>query len=168
MLLLHFDGLCEDRNPGGLACYGWTLHGLTDRPGGTPDRQEIDTGHGFICRGPSATNNTAEWCALGFGLRYLLDRRHLVADQELRIFGDSQLVVFQLTKKWQCNAPHLLAYRQRCWDILQELGRPWHAQWIPREQNTEADALSNRAYFEQTGKNPPPAGHQRRRRVRRA
>lgn len=164
MLTLHFDGSCEPRNPGGHACYGWILHGLTDRPGGTPDQVELASDHGVICSGPDATNNIAEWCALGKGLRYLRDHAHLAADQELRIFGDSQLVIFQLTKKWQCNAEHLIGYRLRCWELLQEIGRPWHARWIPREQNAQADALTNRAYFEATGKPPPPPGHQRRRR----
>jgi ribonuclease HI len=144
-LTLYFDGACEPRNPGGVATYGWLL---------VDGRRTIQTGWGFARKGRGATNNYAEWCALGFALRWLLDNRDRWEGQ-IEIRGDSQLVINQLTGAWQCRQPSLQRLRLRCLHILQELGIGWRAKWIPRERNTRADALSRRAYEDHTKKPVP-------------
>lgn len=146
-LTLHFDGACEPANPGGIATGGWIV-----REGD----QVVLSGYREFKRGDGATNNLAEWCALGCGLRAILDNHEIASGAVLRIYGDSMLVVNQLTHKWNCNKEHLQKLRQRCEAILQELClASWTAEWIPREQNDEADALSRRAYEEATGKTFP-------------
>jgi len=87
----------------------------------------------------------AEWSALLYGLRAAAALR----PRRLEIRGDSQLVINQLTESWQINAVHLRPYRDRCLELLR--GREWTARWIPREQNTGADALCWRAYREVRG-----------------
>jgi ribonuclease HI len=148
-LVLQFDGACEP-NPGGLATYGWVLeHG--DQSG------VVQTGQGVARRGKAATNNVAEWVALGKGLRWLLD--HDPPCDELLIRGDSQLVIKQLTGEWGCNKEALSKLCDRCLAILGELGRRgvrWSAEWAGREQNAAADALSVRAWEEAAGR-PFPA-----------
>lgn len=145
LLTLHFDGACEPVNPGGVATYGWLL-ATTGEPA-----QCLATGYGVACDGgPLATNNFAEYCALGFGLRWIAD--HKPALDELTIFGDSKLVIEQLNKRWNCNAEHLIKLRDRCFELLKLIDKPWSAQWIGRDFNSEADALSRRAYIESTGK----------------
>ena len=137
-LTLHFDGACEPRNPGGVATYGWVL----------------STGHsgcGVVATGgPTSTNNLAEWSALGFGLRWIADQK--LKPEKLLIFGDSQLVVRQLNHEWACNKEHLQKLRARCEELLKAIDRPWAAEWIPREKNEDADALSRKAYTDHTGK----------------
>lgn len=142
-LVVHFDGACEPVNPGGVATCGWTI-----RCGD----ELLEAGCCEVCRGVNATNNVAEWSALGFALRWLLDHHTDVQPKVIELVGDSQLVVNQLNDSWRCNAPHLQKLRERCKAILEELHVTWTARWIPREQNEEADALSRRAYEEATGK----------------
>lgn len=140
---LWFDGACEPVNPGGIATGGWIIR----------DGEQVYTGHNEVCRGDGATNNVAEWTALGMALRYMLDNSQQFSGSVLTIYGDSQLVIEQLNRRWKCNKIHLQKLRDRCWAILGELALPsWTATWIPREQNTEADALSRKAYEEATGK----------------
>ena len=148
-ITIFFDGACEPKNPGGIATAGWYI---LDEQGA-----DVAQGHQVIKRGDGATNNVAEWCALGLALRWLLDH-HLekCLGKTLTIHGDSQLVCNQLTRSWDCNKPHLQKLRDRCWEILGQLGLThWNAQWVPREQNERADGLSKLAYVECTGKQPP-------------
>lgn len=148
-LTIYFDGACEPINPGGVATAGWYIL----------DKQEIEIAAGYrvVKRGDGATNNVAEWCALGLALRWLLDEyKSNCQGKTLIIHGDSKLVCNQLTRSWNCNTPHLQKLRDRCWEILGQLGfENWRAAWIPREKNEKADALSKRAYVECTGRQPP-------------
>jgi ribonuclease HI len=107
-------------------------------------------------RGEGATNNLAEWTALGLALRWLLDNPEVASGNVLHIQGDSQLVIEQLNGTWNCNKPHLIRLRDRCREIIEQLAVvAWRANWIPRLENQEADALSRRAYEEATGKSVP-------------
>jgi ribonuclease HI len=143
LLVIHFDGACEPRNPGGIATCGWTI-----REGD----KLLASGSQEVRRGDGATNNLAEYAALGLALRWLLDNQQ-GGGCILDIRGDSQLVVYQLMQTWQCNKEHLQKLRARCWALLEEIApASWTAEWIPREQNTEADALSRDAYVAATGK----------------
>ena len=98
-----------------------------------------------------ATNNVAEYAALGFGLRHILDNFGGTAVDTLHIRGDSKLVVEQVARRWKCNKEHLAKLRDRCLELLEQIGCKWDSTWIPREQNTEADALSQSAYVAATG-----------------
>jgi len=131
-LTLYFDGLCEPRNPGGIATFGWLL---LDEQG-----QVIEEGNGVEARGPKATNNVAEWSALERGLRAAAALR----PERLLIHGDSKLVINQLTGSWRMRAAHLRPYLARCLELLR--GIDWTARWVPRGQNAAADALSRAAY----------------------
>lgn len=141
---LWFDGSCEPKNPGGVATCGWLIR--------NPAGEVIASGKREVVRGPEATNNVAEYHALGLALRYMLDNHESFAGAALRIHGDSRLVIEQINGKWNCNKPHLQRLRDRCLAILSELGlSSWEASWIPRAENGEADALSQQAYEEATG-----------------
>lgn len=132
-LTLYFDGACEPRNPGGIAAYGWRL---VDETG-----LQLASDYGEACRGPVATNNVAEWFALTAGLRYLAESGW---QGELDIRGDSQLVINQLIGKYGCNSDKLLPYYNECRQLLSDMD--WQAHWIPRDENQEADSLSNQVY----------------------
>lgn len=133
---IHFDGACEPKNPGGTATFGYVLDWGDGR---------TNEGWGFVCRGEGATNNVAEWAALQAALERLVDMKFRGV---LEIYGDSALVIHQLTRRWRCHASHLAEARDRCLLLLRKVAVSWRAGWIPREQNWIADELSKRAYYE--------------------
>jgi ribonuclease HI len=126
---IYFDGACEPVNPGGVATFGWRLVA----PGG----RLVASDWGEVCRGPGATNNVAEWHALWRALQFLAEQGWR---GRLQIYGDSQLVLNQLTGRWKCHKEYLWRCRDGCLVLL--AGIDWRATWIPREENGEADALS--------------------------
>jgi ribonuclease HI len=126
---VYFDGACAPVNPGGIATFGWCLV--------DPDGRVIAFDAGEVCRGPAATNNIAEWHALLRALRFLADQGW---KGRLQIHGDSQLVVNQLTGHWRCHKESLRRCRAACLELLE--GMDWRADWVPREENGEADALA--------------------------
>ena len=155
-LTLFVDGGCEP-NPGGVASCAWVLyHG----------QERVADSHHIVADGtPSATVNVAEYCALGYALSWLNDQGWRGS---LRVKSDSQLVVNQVLGKWKVKAKHLKPYRKRIWDLMDKLDleridtenegvlygpdgdlnpttSPCVLEWIPREQNKEADALSTHA-----------------------
>ena len=132
-MVLYFDGLCEPRNPGGVAVGAFVL---LDNEGETL----LEGGEVVHDGGPLATNNVAEWCALGFGLKAARE----TVKGKLLIRGDSQLVIRQLNGEWKMKAEHLRPYRARCLALLE--GLDWFAEWVPREENEIADAVGRRIY----------------------
>jgi ribonuclease HI len=90
------------------------------------------------------TNNRAEFEAALDALRavYRTGWRGRVV-----LCGDSQLVVNQVTGLWGCAAPHLVALRDRLRGAFTHFARV-DVEWVPREENTRADALSRKAYEE--------------------
>ena len=83
------------------------------------------------------TNNEAEYTAL-----LLLPKAAKERDiKTLNIYGDSKLVVSQVSKQWKINLPHLRALAQEAWSLME--GMSVTLEWIPREKNKLADALSN-------------------------
>jgi ribonuclease HI len=118
-------------NPGGIATFGWTFIG--------PDGQVLAADQGEVCRGAGATNNIAEWHALLRALRFLAGRGW---QGTLQIHGDSRLVINQLNGRWRCHKESLRRCRDACLELLR--GMDWRADWVPREENGEADALARR------------------------
>ena len=146
-LTIHFDGACEPKNPGGWATYGWIVRDADNAA-------VVKTGHG-VAWGPGheyATNNMAEYAALGWALKFLADTGW---KGELKVYGDSQVVVYQLTGQYDTNAEKLQKIRARIMELLEKVGSPWTAHWIKREENEAADALSRVAYEQATGEKFP-------------
>ena len=83
------------------------------------------------------TNNEAEYTALLLLLKAAKERDI----KTLNIYGDSKLVVSQVSKQWKINLPHLRALAQEAWGLME--GMSVTLEWIPREKNKLADALSN-------------------------
>ena len=96
------------------------------------------------------TNNEAEYMALILLLEEV-ERRGVTA----RIFGDSSLVVNQATGKWKIKEPRLKGLAERAAALLKATGSA--IEWVPREQNSQADRLSNEALDggKGTGDAPP-------------
>ena len=92
------------------------------------------------------TNNEAEY----EGLLLLLGEIRRRDLRNVRIYGDSKLVISQMKGEWKVRQPHL----ELLWREARELakGRDLEFFWVPRERNSRADALSNRALDEPRGK----------------
>ncbi len=84
------------------------------------------------------TNNEAEYLALILLLEEV-ERRGAPAD----IMGDSRLVVNQATGKWKIKEPRLMELAGRAARLLKST--KCTLAWIPREENSAADKLSNEA-----------------------
>lgn len=105
----------------------------------------IDAESGQILREISvpvgiATNNVAEYSALVFGLEAAFD---LDPAAEIVVRMDSKLVVEQMSGRWKIKHPDMLALGIKVQKLI--AGKDVSFNWIPREQNTLADALANRA-----------------------
>jgi ribonuclease HI len=143
-IVILFDGICEPVNPGGTGAWGWVLWIGTKRK---------LTGHGALGAKSTMTNNFAEYCALGFALKQLVELDLEI--NSLTILGDSQLVINQLNETWQMKSERLAPLRAKCLEYLEKLGVDWVARWIPRQINAEADEMSRRGYKDVHGKLPP-------------
>ena len=122
-----FDGATKHANPG-IRGIGALLKG----PAGQYIEIAQEIGHG--------TNNEAEYCAL----MAVLDAAVEAQVQDLVVYGDSQLVIKQVTGEWLINAPGLVPFCKTVQELKVQIPKV-HLIWIPREENGEADALSKRA-----------------------
>ena len=86
-----------------------------------------------------ATNNVAEYRGLIAGLE-LYNEHTPGADLEVRM--DSKLVIEQMSGNWKIKHPDMKPLAMAA-NRLAPVGTTW--TWIPREQNTHADALLNEA-----------------------
>jgi ribonuclease HI len=149
---IEFDGACEPKNPGGVATGGYRI-----LVGDTVVRQCGE----FYCEGAGATNNVAEYTALGRALAAFAASVQFpiqLGVETLQIVGDSQLVVNQIDGSWACNKEHLRKLRNRCRELMAQIteaGIRVSIAWIPREENEAADALSSAAYEKHTGESFP-------------
>ena len=96
-----------------------------------------------------ASNNVAEYRGLIAGLELLHEHTPDADDIEVRM--DSKLVIEQMAGRWKIKHPDMkpLAIRAQ---KLAPFGVVW--TWVPREENTAADAILNAALDEAQGKRP--------------
>jgi ribonuclease HI len=147
---VHFDGACEDVEGRRVAAYGYALEGAGLR--------HEDFGLAVPPGHPRATNNVAEYVGAICALEWLV--RHGYAG-DVRLAGDSQLVVRQMTGAYRVLADHLRPYHER----LLQLARAFHHvdfEWVPREENARADELSKRGVeLGRTTRRPPGSSSSR-------
>ena len=87
-----------------------------------------------------STNNQAEYQALIKGLELLKE----VHADALEIFGNSMLVINQLVGIYECRSEVLIAYYERCIQLLREF-KDFQLEHIPRLHNEEANRLAQHA-----------------------
>ncbi len=137
-LLGWFDGSCTPTNPGGFG--GW---GIVLKNG---HEEVLHQGHGCLGNGPMMSNNVAEYCAVA----NLLEKVGTVACSgwSVMIRGDSNMVIQQLSGAWKAKQGRYMQEYLRAVAALAALENAaiWvEFEWIPREENTEADSLSTMA-----------------------
>lgn len=128
---VFFDGSCGPKNPGGaigagayITVDGAIVHEISHA-------EPPDDGY---------SNNYAEYLALKLAMEWLLENG--MAKENVCFFGDSNLVIQQVTGAWKVKAGR---YKEVAKEVFQLL--PYFSSanfyWIPREENTHADALSD-------------------------
>ena len=122
-----FDGATKATNPGERG-----IGGILKGPAG--ERIEISESIG------PGTNNEAEYAAL----MAVLDAAVEAKVQHLDVYGDSQLVVRQVNGEWLIKAKELVPLCRTVLNLKEQIPNVT-LRWIPREQNSEADALSKKA-----------------------
>jgi probable phosphoglycerate mutase len=105
----------------------------------------IDATSGEIIREISeavgiATNNVAEYSAVIFALEAAFE---IDPEAEIVVRMDSKLVVEQMSGRWKIKHPDMLSLGARVQKLIS--GKSVEFVWIPREQNSLADALANKA-----------------------
>ena len=88
----------------------------------------------------TASNNVAEYSGLIAGLEAVRDLDP-AATVEVRM--DSKLVVEQMSGRWKIKHPDMQKLAQRAREVLPPSQVSY--TWIPRAENTAADALVNQA-----------------------
>ncbi|GAB3928253.1 bifunctional RNase H/acid phosphatase [Kribbella albertanoniae] len=86
-----------------------------------------------------ATNNVAEYSGLIAGLELA---REYAPDASIEVRMDSKLVVEQMAGRWKVKHPDMKPLWARAQELA-PLGTEW--TWVPRAQNSAADALANNA-----------------------
>jgi len=125
MYSLYFDGASR-KNPG-PASFGGVIYNESG--------EEFDTYYKFI---GTATNNVAEYCGLLAGLH----RARELNIKELKVFGDSNLIIQQVTGKWKVKNDNLRAIYNQIKQV-----EPFFTvisyQHVYRKDNKRADQLAN-------------------------
>ncbi len=134
MIEAFFDGCCEPINPGGTASYGAVI--LRDGQRIWEESRIFRPAKG---REKWTSNNLAEYSGFQSILLYLLDKG--LNEEEVRILGDSQLVIKQMTGRWRIRQGYYVQITFRCRELLTRFPRI-SLRWIPREENRLADELS--------------------------
>src|SRR6185437_11881966 len=86
------------------------------------------------------TNNQVEYEALLFGLEILQS----MGVKHAEVFGNSLLIVQQVSKVCQCYNGSLNAYLDKCLEIISSFDE-FVIRHLPREENGQANALAQQA-----------------------
>jgi ribonuclease HI len=131
---VYFDGLCQPYNPGGTAWYSFIVK---------KEDNTIHREYGLAAR--NSTNNVAEYMAIIKALEWLHDNNY--ENENIVIKGDSLLVINQVERNFKVRATNIIPLYHKVMSLISKFNH-LQVEWIPREQNYEADKLSCRAYEE--------------------
>jgi ribonuclease HI len=140
---VYFDGLCQPCNPGGTACFAF----IAKNEGNT-----LYNEYGLAAH--KSTNNVAEYTGIIRAIEWLIANNY--QNESIVIKGDSQLVINQVLRKFKVKEPRIIPLYFNVMSLISNFDNI-QFEWIPREQNKEADRLCNSAYISQqiTAKHMP-------------
>lgn len=143
---VYFDGLCQPVNPGGIACYAFVIR---------RDGRTIHSDYGIAAEpfSKDATNNVAEYTALAKALEWLI-ANGLNNSGRVEVKSDSQLVVKQLRGEYKIKSQRIIPLYRQVLLLQSRFPDGIEIRWVPREENKEADSLTNRAYNKALQDNP--------------
>lgn len=127
----YFDGACAPQNPGGHIGIGCVIgfnkkivHRISD----------------YKAAAPENSNNLAEYMALNRLLDYFIAVG--ATTKNITICGDSMLVIRQMQGDWRIKEGAYVQTAYICKGKV-KLFEKLSFKWIPREQNSAADKMSN-------------------------
>ncbi|MCP6728676.1 ribonuclease HI family protein [Metallosphaera sedula] len=89
----------------------------------------------------NSTNNVAEYT----GLICLLKKMLTLGVTEARVEGDSQLVIRQLKGEYSVKSKRIIPLYEKAKELLAKFSSV-EIEWIPREENKEADRITRIAF----------------------
>jgi ribonuclease HI len=128
-VVAYIDGLAQP-NPG-VGTYGFAIY---------DGAKKLAEGSGLA--GPHVTSNYSEYSALIDAFRKLIE---LGIEGDVLVRSDSKLLVGQMSQGWKVKGGMYIDKLKEARDLLREFGSV-RFEWIPREQNSEADLLTRVAY----------------------
>ena len=127
---VYVDGLVQPRNPG-LGTYAFVIY-----DGG----RRLAEGSGLA--GKEVTSNFAEYTALGEALRRL---KGLGVEGDVLVRSDSKLLVGQMSEGWKVKGGMYLGRMREARELMRGFASI-RFEWVPREENREADLLTRVEY----------------------
>lgn len=131
MIEIYFDGGNKNGNPSWSGGFGAVI-----KRDGTVIRRISN----FVV-GECVTNNSMEYEALLRALSYV--KSTPFSSEDIKVYGDSQLVIKQMTGLWDISDGVYRIRAERAREEVKKMRGTVTFQWIPREENKEADALVN-------------------------
>lgn len=131
--VVYIDGLAQPRNPG-LGTYAFVIY-----------EDDVKVAEDGGLAGDPVTNNFAEYCALVMALKRLSE---LGKTGPVTVRSDSKLLVGQMSQGWKVKGGGYLEKLKEARELVKEM-ESVAFEWVPREQNQEADLLSRVAYEKQ-------------------
>jgi ribonuclease HI len=138
MYLIHCDASIEPINPGGILVWAF----IAKHKGKVVHQDVHISGWGKGC-----TNNRGEMEAVLAAMLWLIGLPKKDHHPAI-IYSDSQLIINQCSGKWGCHADNLVPMLNLINRAVDRYNKTVFFKWIPREKNTEADALSRTLYTE--------------------
>lgn len=129
---LYFDGACR-KNPSSLLGIGFLFKNL---------KEEIIFEHCEAINIENGTNNISEYMAMIKGLKYAYYEKNI---RNLIVKGDSLLVISQMNNNYKVKNEELIKLHKEATELANKFDFIKFIH-IKREENTEADLLSNQAY----------------------
>jgi ribonuclease HI len=130
---VYFDGLCQPCNPGGTACFAFIVN--------NKEESTIHSEYGLAAY--DSTNNVAEYTGTIKALEWLL--KNNLTNENIIARGDSRLVINQIKRHFKVKAPNIIPLYYEAKSLISKF-KYIQFEWIPRDDNKEADRLSNLAY----------------------
>lgn len=128
--VLYFDGACK--NNGTKQCVAGAGFVIKNKHGTVVLSGTKHMG--------AVTNNAAEYAALELGLEAAIK----MGASPLRVRGDSELVVKQVNGEYKARHPVMAACLARVKQLIDQIDIVV-VEHVPRAQNSEADAMANKA-----------------------
>ena len=129
-VVVYVDGLAMPSNPG-TGTYGYVIYEGT---------RKVTEGSGLAGRG--VTSNFAEYTALAEALKRL---KALGLRGDVLVRSDSKLLVGHMGQGWKVKGGMYVEKLKEVRDLVRGFGSI-RFEWIPREENNEADLLTRVAY----------------------
>ncbi|MHB8087998.1 MAG: reverse transcriptase-like protein [Anaerolineaceae bacterium] len=139
MITMRFDGSyirigARDMHHSGIICYGWVIEN---------DSEELASGFGALAHPLHASASLAEFRGLTEGLLAL--RQLGLENEEIHVIGDAEAIIHQMCGESRVKEDSILkafAAASSAASCLENIS--W--EWVPRELNQKADALSRMAF----------------------